>query len=487
MAYLGFKGSLGRWIAGLLACIGLGIPIEVRAVGNFCQLSEAEISRQDQLLTKTLTGDAAARQQYQALVQQNARQLQQCRAGHWLQTQAVWLRLYPCDTQPGQIERVLDRIVAQGYNEIYLEVFYNSQVLLPASQNQTPWESVALQPRNADLLADTIKKGRERGLKVYAWLSSLNFGYNYAQRPDRQKTLARNAKGQNSLEIVHDQSQAFVDPYSSQAQTDYRQLLTAVLQRQPDGILFDYIRYPRGTGAHSVVSRVQDLWIYSDASRQALAGRAQNQQGRYLIAEYLEQGYLTVDHLKHAQARFPKESVPRWQGRTPDSNELKWASIKRRDHYQQELWILSVAHAAQGVIDFLHQMAGMAKQRGIPAGAVFFPDGNRTVGQNGFDSRLQAWNRFSTALEWHAMAYGVCGDPSCITELVSPVAQTAPDQTRVVPAITGHWGQRFKDRPTLEAQMADIRAKHPNIRAMSHFSFGWQHPTFDRERQACEI
>ena len=39
----------------------------------------------------------------------------------------------------------------------------------------------------------------------------------------------------------------------------------------------------------------------------------------------------------------------------------------------------------------------------------------------------------------------------------------------------------------LEAQMEDIRAKHRDIRAISHFSFGWQNPEFDRERQACQI
>jgi hypothetical protein len=36
---------------------------------------------------------------------------------------------------------------------------------------------------------------------------------------------------------------------------------------EPDGVLFDYVRYPRGVGGYSVVDRVDDLWIYGQASR----------------------------------------------------------------------------------------------------------------------------------------------------------------------------------------------------------------------------
>ena len=41
----------------------------------------------------------------------------------------------------------------------------------------------------------------------------------------------------------------FVDPYHPQAKADYGQMLQEVLERQPDGVLFDYVRYPRGVGS----------------------------------------------------------------------------------------------------------------------------------------------------------------------------------------------------------------------------------------------
>jgi len=40
-------------------------------------------------------------------------------------------------------------------------------------------------------------------------------------------------------------------------------------------VLFDYVRYPRGLGSASV-TKMQDLWIFSDAAQQALYKRALN-------------------------------------------------------------------------------------------------------------------------------------------------------------------------------------------------------------------
>ncbi|NJN48702.1 MAG: hypothetical protein HC805_01470, partial [Alkalinema sp. RL_2_19] len=51
-----------------------------------------------------------------------------------------------------------------------------------------------------DLLAEFIQKGKERGVQVHAWMFSLNFGYDYAIRPEKQPLLIRNGRGQTSIE-----------------------------------------------------------------------------------------------------------------------------------------------------------------------------------------------------------------------------------------------------------------------------------------------
>ncbi len=90
------------------------------------------------------------------------------------------------------------RLVNTGYNQVYLEAFYNGQVLLPAAANPTVWPAVVRTPgkEKADLLATGIKKGQEQGLKVYTWMFTMNFGYTYGQIPSRKDTIARNRKGQ---------------------------------------------------------------------------------------------------------------------------------------------------------------------------------------------------------------------------------------------------------------------------------------------------
>jgi hypothetical protein len=461
-------------------------------VTAYCQLSEAARQEKEILLQSALKGNQDAQNRYQELLNRHAQQLQECRNRTWPQVQAIWLRLYPCDIQPGGLDKIMDRIVNQGYNQVYVEVFYDGQVLLPTAANPTIWPSVVRTPgsERIDLLAQAIQKGRERGLKVYAWMFTMNFGYSYGQRPDRQSVLARNAKRETSLYVVDNASQVFVDPYNLQAKRDYYQLVNEVIRRRPDGVLFDYVRYPRGLGGASVVARVQDLWIYGDAAQQALLQRALNKKGLEVIRRYISKGHLSVADIEAADKLYPDEPEPLWQGRTPPppppEKEAMPSAAQRQPRLQWELWQLSVAHALQGILDFVALAAWPVQRQGMQAGAVFFPDANQTVGQ-GYDSRLQPWDRFPPTLEWHPMSYAACGNTSCITALIQRVVKYAPPGTQIIPAIAGVWGQPISNRPSLEAQMQAIRQVAPQVRGVSHFAFSWQEPQLDRERQSCRL
>lgn len=468
-----------------------GSPSQAQ-VADDCFLPTAASQTKAALLQAALSGDAAAQRTYQAVLVQQGQQLAQCRSQSQFQTQGVWLRLYPCDSKPGVLDTVLDRVVDRGYNQIYVDTFSNGQVLLPAGANPTPWSSVVQAPgyEQADLLAQVIQKGHDRGLKVYAWMFALNFGYTYALRPDRQQVLARNGQNETSLTVgtkasqdtsldLTVQDEIFADPYNAQAQSDYFQLVQTVLQRRPDGVLFDYIRYPKGLGAASIVSKVKDLWIYGDASQQALYQRAQNQQGLDLIRRYLQQGTVSANDLAAVKKLYPAEKEPLWQGRSPGSGAKGLAAM------QADLWALVVAHAMQGPIDFLTTAANLVQQRGIAAGAAFFPEANQAIGK-GFDSRLQAWDRFPASIEWHPMAYGLCGDTGCINAQVQKVLSLAPSGTIVAPVLTGQW-QQATERPALEAQMLALRSLTPPIQSVSHFSFGWQERQLERDRQFCRL
>jgi len=464
----------------------------------YCQLSESAIAQKESLRQAALAGEPSAKTRYQDAVRADGQRLRQCRNQTWPQTQAIWLRLYPCDLKPGSLDAVMDRIVNRGYNRVYVEVFYDGQVLLPPASNPTAWPSVIRNTgaTEADLLAQAIQKGHERGLGVYAWMFTMNFGYSYGQRPDRQQALARNGQGITSLYIAQSNGglelslgevdKIFIDPYNLQAKQDYNRLVQAVLERKPDGVLFDYIRYPRQVGAESVATGVKDLWIHSTASRQALSRRALNYKGFYLIQRFLEQGRISANDIASLDRLYPNEGEPLWQGRSAPPNQPPLPMAIRQPRLQQELWLLSAAHAFQGVLDFLAAAVLPVRQQGIPAGAVFFSDGNRRVGR-GFDSRMQPWHRFPSSLEWHPMAYGLCGSTSCIVNQVKTVLRAAPPGTQVSPVIAGVWGRSINgQRPSLEAQMYAIRQAAPQIKSVSHFAYSWQEdPQSSRERRFC--
>ncbi|MFB2967387.1 family 10 glycosylhydrolase [Aerosakkonema sp. BLCC-F183] len=465
-----------------------------------CQLPANLIQQKENLRLAALKGDREAQNRYQALITKQATQLQECRSQNWPRNQAIWLRLYPCDIRPGSVGMLLDRLVNKGYNEVYVEVFYDSLVLLPQADNPTSWGSVIQVPgaEKVDLLAEIIEKGHKRGLKVYAWVFTINFGYAYATRPDRQGVLARNGRGQTSLDVTNDAgidtdltkgdaSKAFVDPYSPQARQDYERLIEAVIKRKPDGVLFDYVRYPRGTGDASVVTKVQDLWIYGESAQQVFLQRAINRKGLDLMRRFLTKGFVSAQDVAQVDEIYPEEEEPLWQGRNPDQTKSVLPPGQRQPFLQWDLWQLSVAHAAQGIVDFLTAAMQPAQRVGIPTGAVFFPGGNQAVGQGGYDSRVQPWDKFPRMMEWHPMLYANCNDTSCILNELQRVVSLAPLGTDIRPALAGDWGRAVSNRPSLEVQMQAIRQYAPQIQTVSHFAYSWQDPESDRERKFCKL
>jgi len=466
-------------------------PDQVQAT-EYCQLSAAAEQEKETLLQASLKANKDAQERYKAILTQNAEELQQCRSRTWPENEAIWLRLYPCDIQPGVLDNTLDRIVNLGYNQVYLDVFSDGQVLLPASANPTVWPTVVRgsEGDTTDLLAQAIQKGHERGLKVYAWMFLMNFGYSYALRPDRQSVLARNGKGKTSLDIADNQSQVFIDPYNLKAKRDYYQMVQEVIRRRPDGFLFDYVRYPRQSGNASIATKVKDLWIYGEAAYQALSQRALNHKGLEIIRRFLSQGYVTPRDIEAVDKLYPQEREPLWQGRilppAPPPNQPLPTAAQRQPLLQWDLWQLSVAHALQGILDFLAVATWPVRQQEIRAGAVFFPDSNVAVGQ-GYDSRLQPWDRLAASLEWHPMSYADCGDTSCIVDQVERVLQYAPPGAQVSPVLAGVWGQSINHRPSLEAQMQAIHQAIPQIQSVSHFAFSWQDPHFDSDRKFCHL
>ncbi len=465
-----------------------------------CDVSTSEILKKHELRKAALINvkDQKAQTQYREIIQKHKNALQACRDRTAPQTQATWIRLYPNDVKAGVLEDVFDKMANRGYNQVFVEVFYDGRVLLPVADNPTPWKSVMEEavksgevPADYDLWKQAIAIGRERGIKVYGWSFAMNFGYGYSEVKGRSGELALNGKGENSIantnfdrqqvangrafyEDAYEVDHLFVDPYSRLAKDDLTTAVKALMQRNPDGMVFDYVRYPtNATG--NLIDNVQQLWIHGKSSRTALLNSIDNRNVRELMALYLKSGTLTANDVVQTEKQLAE--IAKVQP-TNIKNPRETAEIA-----EGLLWNIAINHAYQGVVNFVTAISTPLKENNLPIGTVFFPNGNRTESDK-YEARMQPWDRFPKYMERHPMTYALCSDGSCVAEQVSEVVRQSSPETLVCPILAGTWGQGFDGHPSFEKQMQAIRTREPQINCFSHFVYSWMEPESDRLRKA---
>ena len=465
-----------------------------------CDVSKSEILRKHELRKLALVvtpNDPKSQTQYQGTIQKHKAELQACRDRTSPQTQATWLRLYPNDAKAGVLEDVFDKIANRGYNQVFIEAFYDGRVLLPVADNPTPWRSVMEEsvkagevPANYDLLKQAIALGKERGIKVYAWSFAMNFGYGYSEVKGRAEALALNGNGENSIantnfdrklvadgkafyEDAYEVYHLFVDPYSAIAKADLTAIVKAIMQRNPDGVVFDYVRYPTNSTG-DLIDNVKQLWIHGKSSRSALLNSIDNKNVRELMALYLQNGNLSADDVVQTEKQLSQ--IAKVQP-TNIKNPAESAAIAKG-----LLWNIATNHAYQGVLNFVSAISAPLKQNNIPIGTVFFSGGNRNESGK-FDAKMQPWDQFPTHMERHPMTYALCSDGKCVADQVSEVVRQSAPETLVCPVLAGTWGQSFDGHPSFEKQMQAIRAQEPKINCISHFVYSWLEPESDRLRK----
>jgi hypothetical protein len=463
-----------------------------------CDVKTSEILRKHELRKSALvaTPNPNAKAQYQAIIQKHKSELQACRDRLAPQTQATWIRLYPNDAKAGVLEDVFDKVANRGYNQVFIETFYDGRVLLPVADNPTPWRSVMEEavkseevPADYDLWKQAIAIGRERGIKVYGWSFAMNFGYGYSEIKGRSGAIAINGNGENSIantnfdrnqvangrafyEDAYEADHLFADPYSAIAKADLTSAIKALAQRNPDGMVFDYVRYPTN---ETLIDNVKQLWIHGQSSRMALLNSIDNKNVRELMALYLQNGDLTSNDVIQTEKRLAETAKVK---PTNIKNPAETAAIA-----EDLLWTIATNHAYQGVINFVTTISAPLKQNNLAIGTVFFPNGNRAESGR-FDGRMQPWDRFPKYMERHPMTYALCSDGKCVADQVAEVVRQSSPETLVCPVLAGTWGQGFDGHPSFEKQMQAIRAREPKINCFSHFVYAWMEPESDRLRKS---
>jgi hypothetical protein len=454
-----------------------------------------EVTASDRLIKDNLRKSINL-SEYQALLGQHKTQLEACRSKDPIKTQALWLRLDP-RVKPEGLNDVLDRSVNQGYNAIFIQVFYDGRILLPVADNPTPWRSLTEEAVTAgevsasyDIWAEVIKRGRERGLKVYAESSTLNLGYS-SQIPNRTSAVAINGAGEpttikSQIEPKFDfnpnvvqaskiveTDYVLIDPFDLQTRSDFSGAIAALVKRQPDGILFDYLRYPSRKG---LVSDVKALWIYGEAARKSLLDSMPDSGTKQLMSMYLDAGKVTPEAITQLQEINSQENNI-FQARS--KNPSLAAKL-----VEQMLWKLAVNHAYQGVLSFLDvaiaavnppNSSDPINKSNIPIGVTFFPNGNLQK-SGAYDPRMQAWERFPLNLERHPMTYTTCEDGKCVANEVMRVVKASAPQVKICPVIAGTWGQSWRGHASFEVQIQAIKAVAPQISCFSYFTDGLLDP-----------
>ena len=465
-----------------------------------CDVSPVEILRKHELRKLALIANPNApksQAQYREIIQKHKSELQVCRDRTFPQTQATWIRLYPNDVKAGVLEDVFDKIANRGYNQVFVEVFYDGRVLLPVADNPTPWRSVMEEavksgevPADYDLFQKAIAIGKARGLKVYGWSFTMNFGYGYSEIRGKAGALAINGNNQNTIadtnfdpklvsngrafyEDAYEADHLFVDPYSAIAKNDLTNAVKALMKRNPDGMVFDYVRYPTNSTGY-LIDNVKQLWVYGASSRTTLLNNIDNKNVRELMAIYLKNGNITADDVVQTEKKLAEAAKVK---PTNIKNPKETAAIA-----QGILWNIATNHAYQGVINFINTVTVPLQQNNVPIGTVFFSGGNRAESGK-FDPKMQPWDRFPSFMERHPMTYALCDDGQCVAEQVAEVLrQSAPD-TLVCPVLAGTWGQSFDGHPSFEVQTRAILSRNPKINCISHFVYSWMEPESDRLRK----
>ncbi|MGQ9838549.1 MAG: hypothetical protein ACUVRV_11470 [Cyanobacteriota bacterium] len=185
-----------------------------------------------------------------------------------------------------------------------------------------------------------------------------------------------------------------MDPYHPQARQDLITAITAILARQPDGILLDYIRFPTAVGADKWVSHPHQRWIQAEAGRSALLDRMGRRQERELMHRYLQNGFLSAADVAQVDSQYADEPLPSVMDGAPHRlRDRLRTHTQHAQRYEAQFWQQAVDHALQGIVDFWAAVAEPVQAAGIPVAVVFFPGGN-PVQEGAYDAKLQPWDWF---------------------------------------------------------------------------------------------
>ncbi|MBM3274671.1 MAG: hypothetical protein FJZ00_05940, partial [Candidatus Sericytochromatia bacterium] len=207
-----------------------------------------------------------------------------------------------------------------------------------------------------DVLAVYVKEGKRRGIRIHAWLHTLDFGPDWAKAyPD---TLVQDGYGKSSTSTERGSNR--VSPALAEVRREVAQLIDDVASRSVDGVMLDYLRYP---------TRLKGDDIDDTPDPRNFFGYNLRQFAAILL-------------------RSPDLA-------TPEAREFLASGTLARDEQREDLLARWKAALSVDLEELITVGKARAKAHGLTYGVAYFPD----YYFHRHDSRVQESRRWATEFD----------------------------------------------------------------------------------------
>lgn len=383
--------------------------------------------------------------------------------GERIKRRGLWIRPYRGDLSGLHVLEVLDNAQAMGITEIYVEAFHNGMLHYKSPSNVFPLATPATaRAPEVELLKVYSREARRRGMRIYAWLHTLNFGQAYGEKHPEQ--LVRDGFG--NLSGASEKQSWRVSPSHPEVRRRLNLLAWELASSgMVDGIQLDYIRYP---------VRLKDGDVDPSADPRNYWGYSEHQQATFFAENPAYDTEAMRAYLK--------------TGRAPDGRDAEYFDVWKR-------WL---AREVEEVIGGIRE-----RTRGrVRLSMAFFPNYYFHVN----DTRLQESKRwFYLFDDLSPMCYsyyldtypGPYGDYNINRELevVEEGLAQLPAHARpeLVPTLVedapGTPASASLHHRIFREQLAYLRGRmldgaYPSLTGVAFFTYGWLFPEHEARRKA---
>ena len=368
----------------------------------------------------------------------------------------LWIRPYSGDLSDLDILKVMDDAQSLGITDLFVETFWGGKLIFPG--NPTFPDRYP----GVDLLKAYVREGHRRGIRVHAWLHTLNFGPAWAAaHPD---TLVKDGFGDTSGEV--EKGSDTVSPALPEVKVELDRIVDELASHSVDGVMLDYLRYPTRMKGDDIDSTPDPRNFFGYNARQlALMEQRHPELDTPAFQNFLETGVPAVESDRQADL----------------------------DQFKQ-----SLSEDLTGLIDNIKA----AIHGRMLLDAAYFPD--YYFHEN--DTRVQEsaeWaNRFNLLspmcyefyLDDYPAPYGTYTIWRALRIADDTVAQLpAAQRPLLMPSFTAEAPGTPMASPyhhqTLRAQVAFLKGllfdrTFPEVGGVAYFSYGWIFPAFEAVRKA---